>query len=174
MKTDHLSPWQQEEYVLNRGAGEHAPEVLRHLVECDACRAEVGRLEHGVAIFRRAGVEWSAQCLATRPQQLQSVSLRKFSITTMWWGFAAAIPVVALLLVLLPLHLFHPAGQPVARPAVQISAAQISDDALLEQVDEQVSVTVPSSMESLTHLVSTGNPDATTAAAGSKHIVQSN
>jgi hypothetical protein len=119
-------------------------------------------------------VEWSAQCLATRPQQLQSVSLRKFSIATMWWGFAAAIPVVALLLVLLPLHLFHPSGQPITHPAVQISSAQISDDALLEQVDEQVSVTVPSSMESLTHLVSTGNPDAATAAAGSKHIVQSN
>jgi hypothetical protein len=87
------------------------------------------------------------------------------------WGLAAAIPLVLLLLALLPLHLFHLSSPQATRPAVQISAAQISDDALLEQVDEQVSVTVPSSMESLTHLVSTDN---TKAAAGSKHIVQTN
>jgi anti-sigma factor RsiW len=173
MKTDHLSAWEQEEYVLNRGAGQNAPEVLRHLVECAACRTEVARLEHGVAIFRSAGAAWSAECLATRPQQLQSVPLRRFSIAAVRWAFAAAIPVVVLLLALLPLHLFHPSGPAITRPAVQMSAAQNSDDALLEQVDEQVSVTVPSSMESLTHLVSTGNSGAATA-AGSKHIVQSN
>jgi anti-sigma factor RsiW len=175
MKTDHLSAWQQEEYVLNQGTEQHSPEVLRHLVECAACRAEVARLEHGVAIFRDAAVEWSSQCLATRPQQLRSVALRRFSIATMRWGLAAAVPLVLLLLALLPLHLFHLSSPQIARPAVQISAAQISDDALLEQVDEQVSVAVPSSMESLTHLVSADNRSGTAnAAAGSKHIVQTN
>jgi hypothetical protein len=44
---------------------------------------------------------------------------------------------------------------------------------LLEQVDEQVSVAVPSSMESLTHLVS-ANHNSRTVTAGSKHIVQTN
>jgi anti-sigma factor RsiW len=145
--------------------------VLRHLLECTACRAGVARLEQGIAVFRSAAVEWSAQSLASRPQQLQSVSLRKFSISAMRWGFAALVPLVLLLLALLPLHLFHSSSRQTAHPAVQISAAQISDDALLEQVDEQVSVTVPSSMESLTHLVSTDNANA---AAGSKHIVQTN
>jgi anti-sigma factor RsiW len=171
MKTNHLSAWEQEEYVLNQGTEQHNPEVLRHLAECATCRAEVARLEQGIAVFRSAAVEWSAQCLATRPSQLQSVPLRRFSIAAMRWGFAAAVPLVLLLLVLLPLHLFHFSRPQVTRPAVQISAAQISDDALLEQVDEQVSVTVPSSMESLTHLVSTDNANAV---AGSKHIVQTN
>jgi hypothetical protein len=171
MKTDHLSAWEQEEYILNQGTEQQSPRVLRHLVECAPCRAEVERLEHGVAIFRSAGVEWSARCLASRPQQLQSVPLRRLSISAMRWTFAAAVPLVLLLLALLPLHLFHLSSPQITHPAVQISAAQNSDDALLEQVDEQVSVSVPSSMESLTHLVSTDNANAT---AGSKHIVQTN
>jgi hypothetical protein len=93
----------------------------------------------------------------------------------MRWAFAAAIPLVLLLLALLPLRLFHISSPQTTHPAVQISVAQISDDALLEQVDEQVSVAVPSSMESLTHLVSADkNSGAASAAAGSKHIVQNN
>src|ERR1700760_3111479 len=131
MKTDHLSAWEQEEYILSQGAEQQDPRVLRHLTECAACRAEVARLEHGVAIFRTAAVDWSSHCLATRPQQ--PVPLRKFSITAMRWGLAAAVPVVLLLLTLLPLHLFRFSGPAIAHPAVQIDAAQISDDALLEQ-----------------------------------------
>lgn len=170
MKTDHLSAWEQEEYILNQGAEQQDPQVLRHLAECGACRAEVARLEHGVAVFRSAAVDWSSHCLATRPRQLQSVPLKKIPIIAMRWGLAVAVPVV---LLLLALHLFHLSGPQITHPAVQISAAQISDDALLEQVDEQVSVAVPSSMESLTHLVSADNSSGT-ATAGSKHIVQTN
>jgi anti-sigma factor RsiW len=170
MKTYHLSAWEQEEYVLNRGTDLQNPQLLRHLAECTACRAEVARLEHGIAIFRSAAVEWSSECLATRPQQLQSVPLRTLPISGMRWAFAAAVPLVLLLLALLPLHLFH-----LSNPSVTQPVAQISDDALLEQVDEQVSVAVPSSMESLTHLVSTeSNSGTPSAAPGSKHIVQTN
>jgi hypothetical protein len=172
MKTDHLSAWEQEEYILNQGA-EQDPQVLRHLAECAACRAQVARLEHGVAVFRHAAVDWSSHCLATRPQRLQSVPLRRWPIMAMRWGFVAAIPVVLLLLALLPMDLFHLSGPQRTHQAVQSGAAQLSDDALLEQVDEQVSVTVPSSMESLTHLVSADNSSGA-ATAGSKHIVQTN
>ncbi len=172
MKTDHLSAWEQEEYILNQGAEQQDPKVLRHLAECGACRAEVARLEHGVAIFRTAAVDWSSECLATSPQRLQSAPLRRLPILAIRWTFAAAVPLILLLLALLPLHLFHLSG-PQTHPATQISAAKISDDALLEQVDEQVSVDVPSSMESLTHLVSADN-SAGAATAGSKHIVQTN
>jgi anti-sigma factor RsiW len=168
MKTDHLSAWEQEEYILNQGTEQPSPQVLRHLAECVACRAEVARLEHGVGVFRSAAVEWSSQCLASRSQPLRSVSLRRLSITRIRWAFAAVVPLVLLLLALLPLHLYHLSTPQTAHPGVQIS-----DDALLEQVDEQVSVAVPSSMESLTHLVSADN-NAGTATAGSKHIVQTN
>jgi anti-sigma factor RsiW len=173
MKTDHLSAWEQEEYILNQGTEQQSPQVLRHLAECVACRAEVARLEHGVGVFRSAAVEWSSQCLASRPQPLQAVPLRRLPIPRIQWAFAAVVPLVLLLLALLPLHLSHLSTRQTAHPGVQISAAQISDDALLEQVDEQVSVAVPSSMESLTHLVSADN-NSGTATARSKHIVQTN
>ncbi len=162
MNTDHLSAWEQEEYVL----GQRTPPMLRHLTECARCRAAVERLEQGVACFRTAAVEWSSECLAARPQQQQQfVPVRRLSVNTLRWAVAAMIPLVLLILALVPLHLSSP----------DHPAAQISDDALLDQVDEQVSVAVPSSMESLTHLVSTGSSSgAVTSAPGSKHIVHTN
>lgn len=165
MKTEHLSGWEQEEYWL----GQRTPRMLRHLGECAGCRATVERLEQGLTTFRRAAVEWSSECLATRPQRLQTSSARRLPGFALRWAIAAVIPLLLLVLALRPLHLSTPH---VARPAAQISE---SDDALLEQVDEQVSVAVPSSMESLTHLVSTGSSSGVpTSAQGSRHIVQSN
>jgi anti-sigma factor RsiW len=164
MKTNHLSPWDLEEYVL----GQRTPQMLRHLSECAACRGEVERLEDGVGLFRAAAVSWSAECLSALPQQAQFVPRRRIPVATLRWAFAAVIPVVLLILVLLPGHDSSP-----SHPVAQISqVSQPSDDALLEQVDDQVSVSVPSSMESLTHLVSTDSSAGT--AQGSKHIVQTN
>jgi hypothetical protein len=163
MKTSHLSPWEQEEYVL----GQRTPEMLRHLTECAGCRAAVDRLEHGVAIFRSAAVEWSSECLATRPQQLHTAG-RRSPVLALRWAVAAVLPVLLLVFALVS---FHPSGtRPVQR------ASDISDDALLEQVDQQLSVAVPSSMESLTNLVTTEsrNGSVATSARGSKHIVQTN
>jgi anti-sigma factor RsiW len=163
MKTNHLSPWEQEEYVL----GQRTPEMLRHLTECAGCRAAVARLEHGVAIFRSAAVEWSSECLATRPQQLNTAR-RGFPVLALRWAVAAVLPVLLLVFALVS---FHPSStRPVQR------ASDISDDALLEQVDQQLSVAVPSSMESLTNLVTTEtrNGSVATSARGSKHIVQTN
>jgi hypothetical protein len=165
MNTNHLSAWEQEEYVLTQGTDQPAPQIIRHLAECGECRAAVEQLEHGVGIFRSAAVEWSSQCLATRAQQPYVVSVRRFPVVAVRWALAAAIPLLLLALVLFPLHVPSPhAAQPIQ---------QMSDDALLDQVDEQVSVAVPSSMESLTHLVSTQS-SANAAAQGAKHIVQTN
>jgi anti-sigma factor RsiW len=165
MKTNHLSAWEQEEYVLDQ----RTPQMLRHLTECAECRAAVAQLEHGVAVFRDTAVEWSADCLAARPRQLQFASLqfasgRRLFTPALRWAIAAVVPLVLLLLLaLLPVHLSRPAHP----------TSEITDDALLEQVDEQVSVAVPSSMESLTHLVSAESSSGV-AASGSKHIVQTN
>jgi hypothetical protein len=165
MNTDHLSPWEQEEYVLDQ----RTPEMLRHLTECAGCRAAVARLEHGVAVFRNAAVDWSSECLATRPQQLNTSAARGFPVLALRWAVAAVLPVLLLVFALLS---FHPTSTRPIRPA-----SDISDDALLEQVDQQLSVAVPSSMESLTNLVTTESRNgsvAATSARGSKHIVENN
>jgi hypothetical protein len=165
MNSDHLSPWEQEEYVLDQ----RTPEMLRHLTECAGCRAAVARLEHGVAVFRNAAVDWSSECLATRPQPLNTSAGRGFSVLALRWAVAAVLPVLLLVFALLSFH-------PTSTRQVH-KASDISDDALLEQVDQQLSVAVPSSMESLTNLVTTESRKgsvAATSARGSKHIVQNN
>jgi hypothetical protein len=163
MNTNHLSGWEQEEYILQQKADQR---TLHHLGECAQCRDAVALLENGLAVFRSAAVQWSSECLATRPARLAFVPARRPHVLR--WAVAAMVPLALLLLALLPLHLSAP------RPA-QTTTAAISDDALLEQVDEQVSVAVPSSMESLTHLVSTGsNPSAAGSGRGSRHLVQTN
>ncbi len=165
MKNNHLSVREQEEYLIDQPV----PRVLRHLAECAECRTAVDQLETGVKSFRDAAVMWSAECLAARPRQLQFAADRKSTATALRWVMATALPLIVLLCVLLGLHLTS------APPAH--TEAKISDDALLEQVDEQLSVAVPSSMESLTHLVSTdggrGSAAATTVRGG-ETIVQSN
>jgi hypothetical protein len=118
-------------------------------------------LEHGLGVYRKAAVQWSAESLATRPQQF--ITVRRQPFLSLRWAMAAVIPIVLVLIALLPFRASNP------RPAQP--AAQISDDALLDQVDEQLSAAVPSSMESLTHLVSSGSG---AAAKGSKRIVQNN
>jgi predicted anti-sigma-YlaC factor YlaD len=164
MKTNHLSSWEQEEYVL----GQRTPEMLRHLTECAGCRAAVAQLEHGLAIFRSAAVEWSSECLATRPQQLNTSAGRKLPLLALRWAVAAVLPVLLLVFALVS---FHPSSPRPVHPA-----SDISDDALLEQVDQQLSVAVPSSMESLTNLVTTESRNGSVAASEreSKHIVQTN
>jgi hypothetical protein len=161
MNTNHLSAWEQEEYILE----ERTPQMLRHLTECAECRAAVARLEDGLGVYRKAAVQWSAESLAARPQQV--LTARKQPVVSLRWAMAAIIPLVLLLIALLPFRASSP------RPVQQ--AAQVRDDsrddALLDQVDEQISAAVPSSMESLTHLVSTGD---SAAAKGSKHLVQNN
>lgn len=164
MNDGHLSAFEQEEYVM----GERTPEVLHHLAHCGGCQSAVQRLDHGVSVFRTAAVKWSDDCLSTRPQRLPSHP-RRMPIVVLRWAMAGALPILLLVLGLLA---FHSPNQSSIRPA-----ASISDDALLEQVDEQLSVAVPSSMESLTHLVSTENNQkagAATTVRGSKQLVQTN
>ena len=162
MKTTHLSAWEHEECVL----GQSTPEMRSHLMECASCRAAVARLEHGVTLFRSAAMEWSSECLASRPRQAPIVVSGRLPAVAVRWAIAGA---VLLLFALLPFHLWSP------RPVQPASG--ISDDALLQQVDEQLSVAVPASMESLTHLVSTESGSGAavaTSAPGGKHFVQTN
>jgi predicted anti-sigma-YlaC factor YlaD len=106
MNTKHLSAWEQEEYVLQQGADSRPPQVLHHLTECAACREAVSRLNQGVSLFRRAAVEWSAECLATRPQQWRFVSRRR--LPALGWAIAALAPIVVLLFALLLPHFSSP------------------------------------------------------------------
>ena len=106
MNTQHLSAWEQEEYLLN----ERTPRVLRHLAECAECHEALERLEKGVAGYRSAAVEWTAQCLATRPQRLV-MPIRQRPLLAWGLALAAVLPLIVLL-ALLPLFLSASAAGP--------------------------------------------------------------
>jgi predicted anti-sigma-YlaC factor YlaD len=163
MNEDHLSAFEQEEYIL----GQQTPEMVRHLGNCAQCRAAVSRVEDGLAAFRSATIDWSEASSSTRSWHMPS-STRFLLMTAMRWAAAGVLPVILMVLALLAFH------TPAPRPAPQ--QASISDDALLEQVDDQLSVSVPSSMESLTHLVSAedGRARAGQSEPRSKASVESN
>jgi hypothetical protein len=175
MKSIHLSKWDQEEYVL----GQRTPEMVSHLAECSVCRAGVARMEHGVTLFKNSAMEWSGESLGSRiqalPMQLPHRQTRRLPFPALKWAIAA----ILLVLALLPLYLLgnRAKQQQAAKANKQDMSAPISDDALLQQVDEEVSVAVPSSMEPLTHLV-TANPEAGSnaipSAGGSQHHAQTN
>jgi predicted anti-sigma-YlaC factor YlaD len=161
MNEDHLSAFEQEEYLL----GEQTPEMARHLANCADCRIAVARVEDGLAAFRSAAVDFSDASASTRSWHMPSTT-RFLPITAMRWAMAGVLPILMLVLALLAFHTPTPhATQPVA---------SISDDALLEQVDDQVSVSVPSSMESLTHLVSAEGDGGTRSVPRSKDAVETN
>jgi hypothetical protein len=121
-------------------------------------------------------MELGAESLAARPRQLLVAAGARRPVTALRWAIAGVLPLVLMVLVFLGLH---PSLRPV-RPVAAINTASDAgntDDALLEQVDEQLSVAVPASMESLTHLVSTergGAAGADVAARGGKPVVQTN
>jgi anti-sigma factor RsiW len=164
MNSKHLSAWEQEEYVIGSVTEQKAPELFRHLAQCAECRSAVEKLEQDLAGFRTAAIQLSSQTLAERPQRRLAIPSGR-PLPQLRWAFAALLPLLLLILVLLPFRSSTP-----SRPA-----AHINDDALMDQVDEQVSEAVPSSMESLTHLVSSGG-ESTASASGvrSKQLVQDN
>ena len=161
MKWTHLSTWDQEEYVL----GQRTPEMVRHLAQCSSCFAEVEQMERGVALFRESATAWSAENLAARPLKVPALAPRHTPMHPWAWAMAA----ILFLLALLPFAYRRP--HTVTQQAARV-AAPMSDDALLQQVDEEVSVDVPSSMEPLTHLVSTSTSSSGAATTGEKHRAQ--
>ncbi len=155
MRTEHLSAWEQDEYLM----GQQTPAAVQHLAACEDCRLAVGRMEQGMALFRTSAKEWSAETLRTRPAKPVPATRKAIFAPTLGWAVAA----ILLLMALLPLGWWKPKErQPMT--ATTKSAVIEQDDALLEQVDAQVSAAVPSSMESLAYPTSAGESNTRQAA----------
>lgn len=151
MKETHLSAWDQEEYVL----GQRTPEMVRHLSQCAACFGEVEKMERGLAIFRESATTWSAEQLEAHPPVRRIHAGTPVAHRSMMpvWGWALAALVLMAIMLQFGYRQSHHTDLQSAHVGTPIKA--ISDDALLQQVDEEVSIDVPSSMEPLTHLVTT-------------------
>jgi len=128
---EHLSPDQISQWM----AGQSSPHVLEHGHECPECAAELARLRDLLALFRGSVVQWTAESQAARKPE---PARRRLRVQPLRWAVSAALLLVV-------------AAIPVYRQRQSDRAK--ADELLLEQVDAEVSRTVPSPMEPLTKLI---------------------
>lgn len=129
--------------------------AAQHVQNCWTCQAKLAEAQGPLTAFRTALVNWSEAQTATQPLILQTASSKsKRHRGPRLWLPAASFALAALLLVgyaKVP-GLFH--GHPNAQqPLVAASTVADSDEALLDQVDSEVSEAVPDAMAPLTDLV---------------------
>jgi hypothetical protein len=158
----HLTAEQFGEFI-ERGALEgESMEATSHLAACDQCQAELESMREALAFFRQSTSAFAERELG-RSHRVQTVRFapihRGFSPGLAW--AAAGLLVMA---ASLPLGLRHkPAPLPVAHHAAAPVPAELSDDALLEDINREVSASVPASMQALDD--PTGDASRTTAYA---------
>jgi anti-sigma factor RsiW len=136
----HLSSEQLAEFVAGERSPQAARQVAQHVQECPACSAEVANFREALGDFRGAVRGWSEdQARMVRAIPAGAAEPRSWAASHQlaWALLMAAVCIIASFV--FPRHAREPG------PA--------SDAALLNQVDTQVSRTVPASMEPLVKLV---------------------
>jgi aryl-alcohol dehydrogenase-like predicted oxidoreductase len=135
----HLSP----EDISHWLAGERSSEVERHTGECEQCSARLDDMENRLAEFRRTTHDWSAAHPVAAPRIDWGQSVRR---TAQRWVLAAASLVI---LISGSAYWEH------ARQRARV-AEMAREDAILKQVDAEISRAVPQPMEPLVSLVTWG------------------
>jgi hypothetical protein len=125
--------------------------VQDHLRACLICSAELKSLRDSLSRFRDASISYASQQSAQLSTRRSSIAPPQQYLTQpLYWAAAAAIVVAAIF----PLSMNR---QRVAAPiaaqttftAAQASHTRESDEALLEDIDQELSADVPSPMEPL-------------------------
>ena len=136
---EHLSA----EDISRWFADERSPELRRHAGECEACSARLDRMESALAEFRGSVHDWSAAQSAAAPRSVWREPVRH--LARRWILAAACLLILA-------------SGPTWWQSRQQARAAEIARaDALLAQVDAEISRAVPRTMEPLVKLVTWGN-----------------
>jgi hypothetical protein len=130
-------------------ASEHEPDVVQdHLRACLICSAELRSLRDSLSRFRDASVSYASQQFARSYAQRSSIAPpHSYLSQPLYWAAAAAIFVAALFP--LSMHRQHPVSPVHAKAAIVSPHTTESDEALLEDIDQELSADVPSPMEPL-------------------------
>jgi len=136
---NHLTSEQISEWMI----GTRGAEQVRHVAECSQCAQAVGRMEGVLANFGGAYREWGAnQMQAARPAPERPRAL-------LWLRTAIATAVLAAVAVAIPVRQHFKNEE---QRAAQIA---MEDDALLTQIQADVSRAVPASLKPLAELEKT-------------------
>ena len=139
--TEHLAAGRITECV----GGGPGPEEQRHLLECAECRAEVARLRSTLGQFREAVRGWSGE-LGERARERARAAARRGPVRVWFRWPVLATAALALAIAVAPVY-------KTVRDR-QRAAEALADAQLLEQVDREVTESVPGPMEPLAQLVS--------------------
>jgi hypothetical protein len=164
--TPHLSHEQLCDAVLARSPHPLSSDFAAlqdHLHACPACAAELANLRESLSLFRDASTALAHQELTSQRathsvRNTPVLPLRSSPLHSVYWAAAAATILVA---AALPLSLHR--SQPLS-PAPSVTAAAPvptteSDEALLEDINQELSTSIPSPMQPL------ADPTANSAAA---------
>ncbi len=122
--------------------------VQAHLRACLVCSAELKSLRDSLSNFRDASVSYARQEFAQSYAQRSSIAPpHSFLSQPLYWAAAAVVFVAALFP--LSMHRQRPASPVVATSASASLQTTESDEALLADIDQEVSADVPSPMAPL-------------------------
>jgi hypothetical protein len=129
-----------------------------HLETCPACRFRKMSLEETLLLYRRAALlraEEAMPAIGLRGAPAPSDSFFSFEVFGRWR--AQAVVFLLMLLVLIPTLVAHEKHEQEARQAARnhVIREQTKDDLLLQQVDQEITESVPQPMQSLTQPVLT-------------------
>jgi hypothetical protein len=176
---DHLSDWQIEELLIGpletRGGmpvqyevqcdleveaevkAQDQPRI--HLDHCPLCSARKKRLEDTLLLYREAALieanDASQRALAANHSKAAQ-GTPTFSAYPLLWGWRTrAFAFLLLLVVLIPAFVTRERERHEAQQATRnhVLQQQAKDDLLLEQVDQEITESVPQPMQSLTQPV---------------------
>ena len=154
----HLSSHQIAQWI----AGEKTPSMEGHLAGCLACAAEVERVAGPLALFRTSVRALAEQQMGPVRFVAPVESRWRLTVPLRWRITLATAAAMAVAAIPVSRHF-----RPVEHPAVAIATPHVSDEALLRQVESEISRSVPATMEPLANLMSNNyNQSGSAQAAG--------
>lgn len=119
-----------------------------HIASCAQCSAELASLRDSLSLFRQATEAYAEKEFRRMPQSSASrMPIRRPVLQPAYFAAAAAL----LLAAVLPLQMFHRHAKP-APPAIAVTTPDrpaVSDEALFESVNSEISEAVPTPMQAL-------------------------
>jgi hypothetical protein len=159
----HLSAKQIEQWLVEGPS----LEAEAHVAACRGCDERLAEAREPLTIFRSAVVAWS------EGQPAGKISVGEEKKGFRQWALVDWMPVASVAFALLVLVVFLLRGGSLSRhdaaPQFAAKTPAVSDTVLMEQVDEEVSETVPDAMAPLTDLVGWDSEAAETPV---KHVVK--
>lgn len=153
--TKHLSPDQISAWL----ADERTEEMEQHVANCAECQAELAAFEGTLSEFRKSAETWAEHQCPPHFATIHHIRRAPYRSALRSLSLVIATAVICILAFVGVLH--HPAASPAAQ-------TQLSDAALLQQVNSQLSQNVPSSLTPLDSFVSWENSSASATQATSR------